>query len=630
MARLLTITAPETLTLNRLSVTERVGLPFRIEVDVLGEKPDLVAKDLLTKEICATVQPRLEGDFKRHFHGEVVEFMRLGPGVGRMMAYRLVAAPKIWRLGLRRNCKIFQEKTVKDVVNAVLGDHGISAPKWGIATDFPKMTYCTQFNETDLHFVSRLLEEYGMTYYFEHKEGSHEMHVSGTAQGFPNFAGGDVKAVHESPRFHELGEWRRLNVARTAKVKYQDMDEERSQPSVVLDKTKDTRTYDDEPSMWSAGEVYEWPGDMATRPGLDPAKVSIGEFETRSEAFAARTIDPRFTAGVKLTVGVVDIAGGEKSQQYVVVETRHEAVDNSTLLSGAGGVEDYQGYLTLVSAKRDWVPELRHVRPVMPGIYSAKVTGPSGEKIHVDEHGRIKVKFRWDRFGKDDDSSSCWVRVMQSAAGSWGGTWFLPRVGDEVLVSFLDGDPDRPLVIGSVYGKDWKPPFEPGSNRSQSGFRSRSYKSDSAEDAHILRFEDKKGSEEVYLHSQKDLKVEVEHDETRDVQNKRTTTIVDSDDKLTLKKGNRETTLEMGNETHTLKMGNLTVKLDLGKVLIEALQEIQLKVGQSTVTLDQMGVTVKGMMIKEEAQLMHQTKGLMVQEEATAILMIKGGLTMIN
>ena len=197
-----------------------------------------------------------------------------------------------------------------------------------------------------------------------------------------------------------------------------------------------------------------------------------------------------------------------------------------------------------------------HVRPVMAGLYSAKVTGPSGEKIHVDEFGRIKVKFRWDRLGKDDDTSSCWVRVMQSAAGSWGGTWFLPRVGDEVLVAFLDGDPDRPVVTGSVYGKDAKPPFQPGSNRAQSGIRTRSYKSDSADDANILRFEDKKGSEEVFLHSQKDLKVETENDETRDtghnhtetIQNARVTTIKDSNDTLTLDKGNISIKCSLGHD----------------------------------------------------------------------------------
>jgi type VI secretion system secreted protein VgrG len=230
-------------------------------------------------------------------------------------------------------------------------------------------------------------------------------------------------------------------------------------------------------------------------------------------------------------------------------------------------------------------------------------------------------------------------------------------VGDEVLVAFLDGDPDRPVVTGAVYGKDAKPPFEPANYKARSGIRTRSYKSDSADDANVLRFEDKKDGEEILLHAQKDLTVEVEHDETRTVQNARTTTIKDSHDTLKVEKGNRVTTVnkgddthtvetgnrsatikqgneavtvEMGNESHAIKLGNLTVKCDLGSITLEAMQSITLKVGQSTVVVDQMGVTVKGMMITQEAQLTCKSKGVMVQEEGSAMVQVQGGIVMIN
>ena len=184
-------------------------------------------------------------------------------------------------------------------------------------------------------------------------------------------------------------------------------------------------------------------------------------------------------------------------------------------------------------------------------------------------------------------------------------------------------------MTGSVYGKDAKPPFQPGTNRAQSGIRTRSYKSDSADDANVFRFDDKKGSEEVLLHAQKDLKIEVEndeartvgHDQTEMVQNARTVTIKDADDKLTLEKGNR---------AESLKMGNLTVKCDLGNITLEAMQKITLKVGQSTVVIDQTGVTVKGMTITQEAQLMLHNKGVMVKEEASAMLTVQGGIVMVN
>jgi type VI secretion system secreted protein VgrG len=658
--RLLTIASPlgdGALTVTRLSATEELGLPYAVEVDVLGAD-SILPSNLLTQPITVTVWQRAgDQDVKRHFHGLVAQFERLGPGPSQLEAYRLVAVPGIWRLGLKRNCRVFQGKTAQEIVNTILAEHDQPTPTWGILPDLQAIDYCTQFNETDLHFVSRLLEEHGLTYYFTHSESSHTLCISSTAPGFPSFEGGDVKATQSHPEFFDLRDWRRLNRARTAGTDFHDMDGERSQPSVVLSKSSDTRVYADEPSMWSAGKRYRWPGGMSTRPGVDPAKIAMASEENASENYGASALDPRFVPGARMNVGVIFEDGSEASEQYVVTAMRHAAEDASRLGAGSGGLETYSGLLTLVKASRDWMPQPQHERPVMAGLYSATVTGPQGEKIHVDEFGRIKIRFRWDRLGPDDDASSIWVRAMQAAGGAWGGTWFLPRVGDEVLVAFLDGDPDRPIVTGAVYGKDAKPPFEPGTNKAQSGIRTRSYKSDSDEDANILRFEDKKDSEEVLLHAQKNLTVEVEHDETRTVQNARTATIKDSHDTLTvetgnrittvktgndthtvetgnrsatIKKGNESVTVEMGNESHAIKMGNMTVKCDLGSITLEAMQSITLKVGQSSVVVDQMGVTVKGMTITQEAQLMCKSKGVMVQEEASAMVQVQGGIVMIN
>lgn len=658
--RLLQITTPlgaDALIATRLSVTETLGVPYSIEVDVLGSNAALQAADLLTKAITVTVSRTLGGRVvQRHFHGLVAEFQRLGPGAGGRAAYRLTAVPGLWRLGLKRNCRIFQSKTAKEIVTTVLGEHDQPAPTWGILPTLEPIPYCTQFNETDLHFVLRLLEEHGMACYFSHTASGHRLHISATAPGFPAFEGGDVKAVHDSTDPLQLAGWRRRNRARSAAAAFADMDAERSQPSVVLSQSSPSRQYADEPSLWSAGEISQWPGGMSTRPGLQAAAVAMGAQEAASEEFGATVGDPRFAPGVRLSVSVRAEDGSDKPDKYVITSARHQATDHSGLVAGAGGGETYEGSITLASAGRTWMPQARHPRPVMAGVYSAQVTGPSGEKIHVDEFGRIKVRFRWDRLAKDDDTSSCWVRVAQSAAGTWGGTWFLPRVGDEVLVAFLDGDPDRPVVTGSVYGKDAKPPFDPKANRSQSGISTRSYKSDSKDDANVLRFEDKKGAEHVFLHAQKDLQVEVENDETRTIdhdqtetiKNARTVTVKDSHDTLTLEKGNRvETiqqgnrsttldqgndslTLKMGNESHTIKMGNLTVKCDLGSVTIEAMQKITLKVGESSVTIDQAGVTIKGVMISEEASAMHKIKAPMVKVDGDGAVIVNGGVVMLN
>lgn len=645
---------PGTLTVVKLSVTEELGLPYAIEAEVLGSNVDLLPQDLLTKEITITVTQRGPSPLPRHFHGVVAEFRRIGPGAAGRMTYRLVAVPSIWRLGLRRNSRIWQEKDVKQIVTEVLKDHDLPPPSWSMAEVKP-IEYCTQFNESDLHFVSRLLEEHGLTYHFTHEEGAHELGVAFGAMAFPVHEVSEMVAEHGTPQLDHLGGWRRINRGRSHKVVLEDMDVERSKPSEVKEGSRPTRNYFEEPLMWSQGEVYDWPGGMSTRP-VDSAEIMMGALEAQSEEYQAEARDPRFVPGVRLVVKVKKEDGTEQSRQYLVTAVRHDAVDHSGMVAGAGGLESYGATLRLVFIGRVWMPQPRHRRPAMAGMYSAKVTGPKGEKIHVDKFGRIKVKFRWDRKAKEDDTSSIWIRVMQPAAGAWGGTWFLPRVGDEVMVSFLDGDPDRPVVVGSVYGKDSPPPFDPGANKTQTGYRTRSYKSDSKDDANILRFEDKKGSEEVLLHAQKDLTVEVENnevrtvgnDQTETIGNSRTTTIKKSDDTYTLEEGsrtetikmgdetlsidmgNRSTTLKMGNDDTELKMGNFSLKCSLGAVTIEAMQSITLKVGGNSVVVDQAGVTIKGIMVLVQGTAMAEVKAPMTQVKGDGMVIVQGGVVMIN
>ncbi len=292
----------------------------------------------------------------------------------------------------------------------------------------------------------------------------------------------------------------------------------------------------------------------------------------------------------------------------------------------------------------------------MPGLQTALVTGPSGEEIYTDKYGRIKIHFLWDRAGKTDETSSCWARVLQPFAGKWGGTFFLPRIGDEVIVGFLDDDPDRPIVVGSVYNSEMMPPFGPLPGKmNQGGFKTRSTKSGGSDNANILRFDDSKGSEELFVQAEKDMKILVKHDRTEDVKNDRTETVkgkhtetITKDRSLKIEQGNQSlvisqgnmdtkldmgnmsTVLSMGNQDTKLSMGNRSSKLSLGSDSTEAMQSIEFKVGQSSVKIDQMGVTIKGMMIKIEGQVMTQVKGLMVQVNADAMLTLKGGITMIG
>jgi len=317
------------------------------------------------------------------------------------------------------------------------------------------------------------------------------------------------------------------------------------------------------------------------------------------------------------------------------------------------------------------------------GLQSAMVVGSGGEEIWVDKYGRVKVQFFWDRQGKKNEQSSCWVRVAQPWAGKNWGFVAWPRIGQEVLVAFESGDPDRPIIVGSLYNAEQMPPYTLPANQTQTGIKSRSSKGGGTDNYNELRFEDKKGSEQILIHAEHTLTTEVEVDEMRSIGHDRTTNIEGNDSK-TIKKGNDSSVIKEGNFTHNLDKGDyqlylqkgtmLTVlddgdqktsltngshithlqngdhkleidvgdmkiaihtgdqstKADAGAITFDALQSIELKVGQSSIKVDQMGVTIQGMMIKIEGQVQTEVKGLITQISADAMLQAKGGITMIN
>jgi len=308
------------------------------------------------------------------------------------------------------------------------------------------------------------------------------------------------------------------------------------------------------------------------------------------------------------------------------------------------------------------------------GIHSALVVGPSGDEIYTDKFGRIKVQFPWDRKGKKDDKSSLWIRVATPWAGKQWGMIHIPRIGQEVIVSFLEGDPDRPVVTGMLYNADNMPPYSLPDNKTQSGIKTRSSTKGSTDNFNEIRFEDKKDSEEIYIHAEKDLNCVIENNESRkvgyedkdkgdqeiDIYNDqklkvghgssagsqmvqifkdRDVQLETGNDSLlikqgnmtvVLKMGNQSTKLDMGNQETKLSLGNQTTKLDLGKASTEAMQSIELKVGANSIKIDQTGVTIKGLMVNVEGTIMANLKAPMTKVSADAMLTMKGGITMIN
>jgi len=387
--------------------------------------------------------------------------------------------------------------------------------------------------------------------------------------------------------------------------------------------------------------------------------------------------------------------------KYVLTSVSHSA----SLDSYRAGSQDefrYTNQFTSQPLELPFRPARLTPKPVVQGTQTAVVVGPPGEEIWPDKYGRVKVQFRWDREGKNDAKSSCWVRVTTMWAGKQWGMVHIPRIGQEVVVAFEEGDPDQPLIVGSVYNFEQMPPYNLPDHKTQSGLKSRSSKQAGAANFNELRFEDKKDSEQIYVHAEKNFDGVIENNETRkvgfekkdngdqtievfnnqvlkvgcskasdgsqtiDVYKDRTETVETGNETVTIKKGNRTVKVDTGNDTHTIKTGNRTVQLDkgndthqlkmgnrdvkidlgndaltikmgnqttklkLGKSSTEAMQGIELKVGQSSIKIDQMGVTIKGMMVKIEGQIQTEVKGLMTTVQGSAMTTVKGAITMIN
>jgi type VI secretion system secreted protein VgrG len=255
------------------------------------------------------------------------------------------------------------------------------------------------------------------------------------------------------------------------------------------------------------------------------------------------------------------------------------------------------------------------------------VVGPAGDEIFTDKYGRVKVQFRWDPTGLNDADSSCWIRVASTWAGKNWGAIHIPRVGQEVVVAFEEGDPNQPIIIGSVYNAVNMPPYALPDNMTQSGLKSQSTPGGSGYNE--FRFEDKKDNEQVVFHAQKDLLSTIENDETRTVKHDRSTNVTGNESK-TIKQGNQTITLNQGSRTLTLDMGNQTTNISLGKSETEAMQSIELKVGQSSIKLDQSGVTIQGLTVKIQGTIEVQMKSMMTQINGDVMLTAKGGIVMVN
>jgi type VI secretion system secreted protein VgrG len=543
---------PDVFLLDSFSGTEGLSQLFSFQLQLVSDDLGVAPKDMVGKPVTFSVDTPAFG--LRHFHGRVRQFRAGEVNASGLRRYQCEVVPWLWLLTRRVGCRIFQGKTPVQIAEAIFGELSLSDFRVQVRGQVPTLEYCVQFRESDFDFLSRLFEEHGIFWHFEHAEDSHVLVLSDSRSAFTDCDETDLKVNPSGATTSTIQTWERSWDLPSGKVTERDYDFTKS--ATLLESTVSTVLEYEGADAW---EVYDPPGRWSeTADGDAKVTARMEAFEAAHDLVSGQGTCVTFRPAGKFSVS--ETPGGADDGEWVLVQVSHMAADTAT---GPGG---YSNSFVCMPATRNFRPLRRTPRPLVHGLLSAVVTGPSGEEIHTDEHGRIKLQFHWDREGQKDDASSCWVRVAQPWAGKSFGAFHLPRIGQEVLVAFLDGDPDRPLVVGSVYNDVQLPPFGLPGAKTQTGIRTRSSPGGGADNCNELRFEDKAGEEQVFLHAEKDelhevendLVLDVGHDQTITVGNNRTES-VEKDRTLTVT-GNKSETVE-GDKTVTLKK-NLVETVD--------------------------------------------------------------------
>jgi type VI secretion system secreted protein VgrG len=623
--------------------TEAISRPYSFQLDVISEKLDIAATDLVLKPVTLTIE--LRDKTERVIHGRVSRFVQLGSR-DDLAFYRAEVVPWLWFLSLSRDCRIFQEMTAPEIIEKIFKDEGFTDFVNRCTGSFPKREYCVQYRESDLNFVTRLMEEEGIFYYFEHEKNKHTLVLANSNNTPKPFPGNAVAKMGASTRHEDdvVTDVAYENAAYVGKVTLNDYDP--LQPSLTLKS---------ELSGDGLGEIYDYQPVIYTKKGDGDryARLLLEAEEATKEILRGRGTCRYLQSGCKFTLE--EHYRSDLNQEYLLLEVSHEATTGD-YRSWDEVNFDYNVRFQAIPAATPYRPLRTAGKPVMRGAQTALVVGKSGEEIWTDKHGRVKVQFYWDRKGKKDENSSCWIRVSSVWAGKAWGAVHLPRIGQEVIVDFLEGDPDRPIITGRVYNAEQTPPYTLPANQTQSGIKSRSSKQGGTDNFNEIRMEDKKGSELFFIQAEKDKEVKVKNNRTEEVGNDETITIkgerkekvtkdegIQVDGKRTRKVGTSEK-IQIGTERQ-VKVGT-SDKLKAGtSITIEAGTEITLKVGGNSIKIDMTGITIKGTMVKIEGQAMAemkspmtkvegsgmlQAKGAMSQVNGDGMLMLKGGITMIN
>lgn len=719
--RIYTVLEPDTLLLNEFEGEEKLSRLYRYTVRCISKRADIEGSELLLKPVHLCM--RLPDRTDRTIHGIISRLSRGSEAPYGYTAYELEIVPQHWTLTLDTGFSIFQNKSARDVCDELLKG---TAHDWKLLRTLEPRPYCFRYRESRWNCIARLLEQEGIWFRFDHKTGADRM-VMADSVASAQSSWGVTKLQYTGPDVaeHRLTELRMDAVPFVAETRVRTASEflptknvgDATSSAGAFSPPGDVKAYLFEQQMTehrtgidhSGGET---PADIAKLPPDTKVYSRIRQelAEANSIKYSGKTRYVGLEVGAR--VDTVDHPNPNLNASVFITHVRHKG-SNGSYDAGDEGNTTYENSFEAIPTGVPYRPERITPWPHVGGAHTGVVVGPPGEEIYTDKHGRVQVVMKWDRDNNKTLDYSCWIRVAQSFAGNRYGMVFLPRIGHEVMVEFLDGNPDNPIVVGSLYNAENLPPWELPLNKTQTGVRTHSTLNGvTLENYNEIRFEDKIKEEQIYVQAEKDLDTLVKNNETRLVRNDRTTTIVRHDER-TVKKGHDYITVEKGervikvldnkqslyvnknseitvdenettnvaknrdvtvgdNQTHTVgknnkvdvqgaqtvtvkdsdsktiqqgnssmevsmgnmdikvNMGNISIKASMGSISVESMQKIEFKVMNNSITIDSTGVTIKGNMVKVEGVGMAEIKAPMTQVKGDGILILKGGITLIN
>ncbi|MGX9252807.1 type VI secretion system Vgr family protein [Pantoea ananatis] len=584
MSSRITVQLPaEGLLFRRLSGSEALSQSFVLQAELLSTDARIDRKSLLGKPVTFTLPTDglLSAVNPRYINGKITQIGVRSEELGgvRYAVYGLTVEPDLWPMKRDRNLRIFQSQTVPQIVQTLLKEYGVNV-ETRLAGSYRVWEYCVQYQESSFDFISRLMELEGIYYFFRHEADKHTLVLCDAPDQHQSFPGYETIAYHVTPSGGSVTEEGVSQWALSESVTpgmYSTDDYDFRKPNAWMLQARQNPA---SPTPGSV-DVYDWPGRFVEHGhGEYYARVRQEVWQVEHHMVSGSGTATGIAPGY--TFALLNAPHFSDNGKYLVTSAHYDFEENS-YASGDVGATRHNIDFRVLPAAVTYRAKPETPWPKTHGPQTAKVVGPKGESIWTDKYGRVKVKFHWDRLAKGDDTSSCWVRVSSAWAGQGFGGVQVPRVNDEVVVDFINGDPDRPLIIGRVYNEASMPPWALPAAATQMGFLSRS-KDGTADTANALRFEDKAGEEQVWLQAQRNLDTNVKNDESHNVVNNQSVTV--GADHETRVQGNH--TVGVKGDSKTLTSGNRSESA-LGSYIIAAGDKIRIECGETAIELTKEG-----------------------------------------